>query len=114
VGSPSAARTASTRPAAAIAQWGRYGFWRAQTLRRIRTSCAAAPDPAVRLGERRGAPSRILWPLVALLFLAYAAAVFAFRDRREDRRVTLASCFFFRRADRVGRSAAARARRAAR
>jgi glycosyltransferase involved in cell wall biosynthesis len=83
-------------PLAAVRQWGRYGFWRAQTLRRHPGELRLRHLlPPLALGV---AAVLLLTPLRALdaaLFLAYAGGVWLARERGEPARVTLAACAFF-------------------
>lgn len=83
-------------PLAAVRQWGRYGFWRARTLRRhpgeLRPRHLVPPLALAVAGLL------LLTPLRALdlaLFGAYAAAVWLARERGEPAGITLASCVFF-------------------
>jgi succinoglycan biosynthesis protein ExoA len=83
-------------PAGTIAQWSRYGFWRAQTFKRypraIRARHIVAPA-ALLLGlGLLASPWRLaLLPLYAL----YAAATVAFRRRGEPPAITAGSLAFF-------------------
>jgi len=83
-------------PLAVVRQWGRYGYWRAQTLRRhpgeLRLRHLAPPVALLLALVFLLSPLR---PLVALGFAAYAAAIWAKRSAGEDPRVTLAACVFF-------------------
>jgi glycosyltransferase involved in cell wall biosynthesis len=82
--------------AAAARQWGRYGYWRAQTLKRypaaIRLRHAVPPLALLAGGALLASPARLtLVPLA----VAYAAAIVWARDRREPPAVTAASLVFF-------------------
>jgi glycosyltransferase involved in cell wall biosynthesis len=83
-------------PLAVVKQWGRYGYWRAQTLRRYpaewRLRHLVPPVGLVFALLLLATPLR---GLVGLLYAAYAAAVFAKRAPGEPLAVTLASCVFF-------------------
>ena len=83
-------------PLEAVRQWGRYGFWRARTLRRhpreVRARHLVPPVVLASCMVLLATPFR---GVVAALFVAYAAAVFARRRRGEAFAVTLASCVFF-------------------
>jgi succinoglycan biosynthesis protein ExoA len=83
-------------PLAAIRQWGSYGFWRAQTLRRHPGEARPrhfAPPLALAAGALL-----LFTPLravVGFLFAAYAVGIFAKRAPGESPTVTLACCVFF-------------------
>jgi succinoglycan biosynthesis protein ExoA len=83
-------------PLAAIRQWGRYGFWRAQTLLRhpkeLRLRHLAPPLALGLSGILLLTPFRAA---IGLLFAAYATAVWLYRDRHEAPLVTLLSTLFF-------------------
>jgi len=75
-------------PLAVIRQWGRYGYWRAQTLRRHLAQPLALVGALLMLLT----PLR---PLTAVFYAAYVAGIWAMRSKGEPVRVTLASCVFF-------------------
>lgn len=83
-------------PIAVVRQWWRYGYWRAQTLRRHPSQLRArhlAPPVALMI-----ALILLLTPLrdaAGLLFALYMAAIFAKRAPNEPFVVTLACCAFF-------------------
>jgi succinoglycan biosynthesis protein ExoA len=83
-------------PLAAIRQWGNYGYWRAQTLRRhpgeFQLRHLAPPVALIVVAGLALTPLR--W-VALLLYAAYAAGVWARRARAESPLVTLASCAFF-------------------
>lgn len=83
-------------PLAAIRQWGKYGFWRAQTLRRHprETRVRHLVPPLVLFGGLvlLATPLR---PAVAAGYALYCAGVFANRPAGERWTVTLATCVFF-------------------
>jgi glycosyltransferase involved in cell wall biosynthesis len=82
-------------PAAVVRLWGHYGFWRAQTLRRHPGEWQIrhfVPPVALALGlALLATPFRAV---DAVLFVLYAAAIFAKRAPGESFAVTLASCVF--------------------
>lgn len=83
-------------PLAAVRQWGRYGYWRAQTLRRhpseFRIRHLAPPLALIAVAGLALSPLR--W-FAGALFGAYALGIWARRARGEAPVVTLASCVFF-------------------
>ena len=83
-------------PLAAVRQWGRYGYWRAQTLRRHprewRPRHLVPPVALFTSAALLATPLRVL---PVLIFLLYAAAIFAKRARGERSAVTAAACLFF-------------------
>jgi succinoglycan biosynthesis protein ExoA len=83
-------------PLAAVRQWGRYGYWRAQTLRRhpseFRMRHLAPPLALFVVAALVLTPFR--W-LAGALFAVYAVGIWARRARAESSLVTLASCVFF-------------------
>jgi succinoglycan biosynthesis protein ExoA len=94
---PARSRKIITRGAlAAVKQWARYGFWRAQTLKR-HPKALRARHLAPPLGLLAGlglalSPARIL---LAPLFLGYAAAVWRSRPAGEPGAITAASTMYF-------------------
>ncbi len=83
-------------PAATIAQWSRYGFWRAQTFKRypqaIRPRHVAAPAALAVVLLLLATPWRaLLLPLYAL----YALATIALRRKGEPASITAGSLVFF-------------------
>jgi glycosyltransferase involved in cell wall biosynthesis len=81
---------------AAVEQWSRYGFWRAQTLKR-HPKALRARHLAPPLGLLAGlglalSPARLA---LAPLFLAYAAAVWRARPADQSPAVTAASIGYF-------------------
>jgi cellulose synthase/poly-beta-1,6-N-acetylglucosamine synthase-like glycosyltransferase len=83
-------------PAAAIRQWGRYGYWRAKMLQRnpafIRVRHVVPPIALL------GALAVLLTPmrfLIAPLFATYAFLVFRAREHGEPLPVTLTSVLYF-------------------
>ena len=83
-------------PLAVIRQWGRYGYWRAQTLRRhpkeLRLRQLVPPVALVAVAALLASPLR--W-LVPELFVLYALGIWLKRTQAESPLVTLASCAFF-------------------
>jgi hypothetical protein len=83
-------------PLAAIKQWGAYGYWRAQTLRRhpqtFRLRHLAPPLAIAFMAALLLTPLR---PAAAVLYALYVAAIWAKRERGEAPLVTLAACVFF-------------------
>lgn len=83
-------------PLAAVRQWGRYGYWRAQTLRRHprewRLRHLIPPVALFASAVLLATPLRVL---PAAFFFAYAIAVFAKRARGEPLAVAAAACLFF-------------------
>jgi succinoglycan biosynthesis protein ExoA len=83
-------------PMAAWRQWGKYGFWRAQTLRRHPHEARLRhfiPPIGLLLGfALLATPFR---PAVFALFALYCAGVIAKRASGEPFGVTAASCVFF-------------------
>ncbi len=83
-------------PFAAIRQWGNYGYWRAQTLRRhpneLRMRHLLPPFALVAAALLLLTPSR---RLVAALFACYAIGIWLARPRSESALVTAASFVFF-------------------
>jgi len=83
-------------PLAALRKWARYGYWRAQTLRRhpseVRLRHLAPPCALVLAALLLATPLRML---VGALYALYVAGVFARRAAGEQFAVTLASCIFF-------------------
>jgi succinoglycan biosynthesis protein ExoA len=83
-------------PFAVIRQWGKYGYWRAQTLRRhpkeLRLRHLVPPIALVVAAALLFTPLR--W-IVAALFVSYALGIWQKRARPEPALVTLASCAFF-------------------
>ena len=83
-------------PLVVVRQWGTYGFWRAQTLRKHPAAFHLrhlAPPLAL-----AGGILLLLTPFRALalaLYVAYAAGIWALRPRGERPLVTLAACAFF-------------------
>ncbi len=83
-------------PLAAVRQWGRYGYWRAQTLRRHpREWRPRHLIPPVALFVSAALLATPLRVLPVAFFFAYAVAVFAKRARGESPAVTVAACLFF-------------------
>jgi succinoglycan biosynthesis protein ExoA len=83
-------------PLSVVRLWGKYGFWRAQTLRRHPGEWQLRHlVPPVALAVGLGLLATPLRLAVVALFVVYAAAIFAKRARNEALTVTLASCFFF-------------------
>jgi succinoglycan biosynthesis protein ExoA len=83
-------------PLAEIRQWGRYGFWRGRTLRVYPTEIRVRhliPPLALVLGL--GLVVAPAWPLVLLLLVVYAVAIFAKRAPGEPFGVTLLCCVVF-------------------
>ena len=83
-------------PLGALRQWGKYGYWRAQTLRchpqEARLRHLVPPLALIALLALLFTPLRLaILPIYAL----YCAAIFAKRVAGEPLRVTLASCVFF-------------------
>jgi succinoglycan biosynthesis protein ExoA len=83
-------------PLAVIRQWGRYGYWRAQTLRRhpkeLRLRHLVPPIALVVVAALLVSPLR--W-LVPELFVLYALGIWLKRAHTESTLVTLAACAFF-------------------
>jgi hypothetical protein len=82
--------------AAALRQWSRYGYWRAQTMVRHPASARwrhFAPPAAVLIGA--GLATTRARPVLALLYLAYCALVLRCRPRDEAPAVTAASLVYF-------------------
>ena len=83
-------------PADAIRQWGTYGYWRAQTLRKhpetFQLRHLAPPLALVFAAVLLLTPFRAL---ALALYAAYAAGIWALRPRGERPLVTLAACAFF-------------------
>jgi succinoglycan biosynthesis protein ExoA len=83
-------------PFAAIRQWGSYGYWRAQTLRRhpseFQLRHLAPPLALIMVAGLALTPLR--W-IAILLYAAYVAGVWMRRAPTESPLVTLASCAFF-------------------
>ncbi len=81
---------------AAVKQWHRYGYWRAQTIKRHPQSLRPrhlAPPMALAGGlVLLATPLR---PALPVLFGIFCAATIAGRRSGESPAVTLASCFFF-------------------
>jgi glycosyltransferase involved in cell wall biosynthesis len=81
---------------AAVKQWHRYGFWRAQTTKRhpqsLRPRHLAPPLALVGGLVLAATPLR---PALAGLFGIFCGATIAGRRPGESPAVTLASCFFF-------------------
>lgn len=83
-------------PLAAIRQWWRYGYWRAQTLRRHPDELAVRHlAPPLALFACLVLLATPLWPLCGIIVTAYLAALVAKRPRLQPLEVTLASCIFF-------------------
>jgi hypothetical protein len=80
----------------AIRQWTRYGYWRAQTLKRHPKALRArhlAPPLGLLAGLSLAlSPARLL---LAPMFVAYAAAVWRSRPPGESTAVTAASTLYF-------------------
>jgi succinoglycan biosynthesis protein ExoA len=83
-------------PLAAFRQWGKYGFWRAQTLRRhpheARLRHFIPPIALLLAAALLATPLR---PAVFVLFALYCGGVAAKRAGGEPASVTAASCVFF-------------------
>jgi succinoglycan biosynthesis protein ExoA len=83
-------------PLAVIRQWGRYGYWRAQTLRRhpqeLRLRHLVPPIALLVVSALLISPLR--W-LVPELFVLYALGIWLKREHTESTLVTLAACAFF-------------------
>jgi succinoglycan biosynthesis protein ExoA len=83
-------------PISAVRQWGRYGYWRSQTLRRHprewRIRHVLPPLALLASALLLVSPLRAL---AAVAFLCYAIALFSKRARGESLSVTAASCVFF-------------------
>jgi succinoglycan biosynthesis protein ExoA len=83
-------------PFAVIRQWGSYGYWRAQTLRRhpgeLRFRHLAPPIALIVGAILLFTPLR--W-IAAAFFACYAIGIWLRRARSESALVTLASCAFF-------------------
>jgi glycosyltransferase involved in cell wall biosynthesis len=81
---------------AAVKQWHRYGFWRAQTIKRhpktLRPRHFAPPAALIGGLALLASPWR---PALVPLFVVFSVATFANRRPGESPSVTLASCFFF-------------------
>jgi succinoglycan biosynthesis protein ExoA len=83
-------------PIATLRQWARYGFWRAQTIKRHPHTLGIRhliPPTALTLGAVLAASPRRVWliPLVAL----YGVAIVVLRPREEHPLVTAASTLYF-------------------
>lgn len=79
-----------------ITQWGAYGFWRAQTLRRYPT--LAKPRhfaPPILLLVAAIMLFTPLWPLLFLAFGAYVIAVLKYKSPEDSLGIAALSCFFF-------------------
>jgi succinoglycan biosynthesis protein ExoA len=83
-------------PLAVIRQWSRYGYWRAQTIRRhpreLRLRHLVPPAALLIVAALLVSPLR--W-LVPELFVMYALGIWFKREDSESTLVTLASCAFF-------------------
>lgn len=83
-------------PLAALLKWTRYGYWRAQTLRRypaeLRLRHLAPPCALLAAALLLATPLRAL---VVALYALYAFGVFSRRADGERLAVTAASCVFF-------------------
>lgn len=83
-------------PLATVAQWYRYAFWRAHTMRRhpatIRPRQLVPPLALVAAALLVPSPARIVLPILAL---AFATLVVRGRERREPGLVTAASVLYF-------------------
>ena len=83
-------------PWSAVRQWGRYGYWRAQTLLRhpgeLRIRHLAPPVALIACALLLFTPLR---GLVGPLYAVYFAGIFWKRDPGEPLRVTLATAVFF-------------------
>jgi succinoglycan biosynthesis protein ExoA len=83
-------------PLGALRQWGKYGYWRARTLRchpqERRLRHLVPPLALIAALAMLATPARLgILPIYAL----YCAAIFAKRATAEPVNVTLASCVFF-------------------
>jgi succinoglycan biosynthesis protein ExoA len=83
-------------PLTAVRQWGRYGYWRAQTLRRhpdeFRLRHLAPPLALIVCLILMMTPLRLV---AAALYAIYVAAICLKREAREPVLVTLAAAVFF-------------------
>jgi succinoglycan biosynthesis protein ExoA len=83
-------------PLAAVRQWGQYGYWRAQTLRRhpgeFRLRHLLPPAALFFVAALLLTPLR--W-VAAVLFAGYVLAIWMRRSQAETLAVTLAACVFF-------------------
>ncbi len=83
-------------PLAALKKWTRYGYWRAQTLRRypaeLRLRHLAPPCALLAAALLLATPLRAA---VAALYALYALGIFSRRAAGERFAVTAASCVFF-------------------
>ena len=83
-------------PAVAVKQWGRYGYWRAQTLLRhpgeARLRHFVPPLALVGALIVLATPLR---PMLAAMYALYCAAIAMKRASGEAWGVTIASCVFF-------------------
>jgi succinoglycan biosynthesis protein ExoA len=94
---PARSRYLVTRGArASIARWSRYGFWRAQTLKRhpraLRARHLAPPLALLGAAGLAASPARFA---LAPLFAGYATAVWATRPAGQEAAVTAASTVYF-------------------
>ncbi|MBC5809263.1 MAG: hypothetical protein GIW95_00170 [Candidatus Eremiobacteraeota bacterium] len=81
---------------AAVKQWTRYGFWRAQTFKRNPSAMRlrhVAP-PVVLLALAALAASPVWWAIGPIAF-AHACAVIAYRPRHQTLAITFASVLYF-------------------
>jgi succinoglycan biosynthesis protein ExoA len=83
-------------PLGALRQWGKYGYWRARTLRchpqETRLRHFVPPLALIAALAMLASPARLG---ILLIYALYCAAIFAKRSTAEPVNVTLASCVFF-------------------
>lgn len=83
-------------PAAAVRQWAKYGYWRAQTLRRYpREARLRHFVPPLALVGALVLAATPLRGALAVLYALYAAGVLAKRSAGESFPISLAACVFF-------------------
>ncbi len=83
-------------PLDVIRLWGRYGFWRAQTIRRHPGELRPRHlIPPVAFGIALVLMMTPFRAVVGVLYAMYCVAIFARRSAHESPAVTMASCVFF-------------------